>query len=50
MSGLISDDLREAARDHGVGELLAKPGNAEGLMAALQRVLEKGTSLKRGLI
>ncbi len=50
MSGLISDELREAARDHGVGELLAKPGNGEGLMAALHRVLENGTSLKRELL
>ncbi len=47
MSGLISDELREAASDHGADELLAKPGSTEGLMAALKRVLENGTSSKR---
>jgi CheY-like chemotaxis protein len=50
MSGLISDELREAASDHGADELLAKPANAEGLMTALKRVLENGTSPKRELL
>jgi PAS domain S-box-containing protein len=50
MSGLISEDLKEAARDQGAGEFLAKPGNAEGLMAALQRVLGNSTPAKRDLL
>ena len=47
MSGLISDELRDAARENGADEMLAKPGNAEGLMAALQRVLEGGKTARR---
>jgi PAS domain S-box-containing protein len=50
MSGLMSEELKEAARDHGADEFLAKPGNAEGLMAALQRVLQDAPPAKSELL
>ena len=50
MSGRLSDELKEAARDHGANELLAKPGTAEGLMAALRRVLGNGAAAKHKLL